>query len=59
MKAHAIVHGPKNSGVTVQTQSGNTVLAIFHEYKQAVRVLAGFEDDGYEYKIIDVEVHLS
>ena len=60
MKAFAIVHGPNNNGVTIRTSNGNTALAIFHEYKEAVRVLAGFiEEGGADMKIIDVEITLA
>lgn len=58
MKAHAIVWGPTNKGVTLQTREGNTALAVFHEYKEAVRTLAGFEDAN-EMRIIEVEVILA
>lgn len=46
MKAWAIVWGPDNNAVEVYLSSGNKCSAIFFEYEQAVRTLAGFKEIG-------------
>lgn len=55
MKAYAIVWGPQQKGVTLTLPSGNICLAIFHEYKDAVKTLAGFSDAD-DHRIIDVRI---
>lgn len=55
MKAYAIVWGPNNNGVTLRLRSGNTSLAIFSEYMDAVKTLAGF-DNANDHRIIEVKV---
>lgn len=55
MKAHAIVYGPNNQGVTLQTDGGHTSLAIFHDYGEAVSVLSEMPNKS-EYRIIEVGI---
>lgn len=59
MKAYAIVWGPQKNGVTLNLRSGNTCLAIFHEYSEAVKTLAGFADSSTTHRIIEVEISLA
>lgn len=58
MKAWAIVWGPNRNGVTLNLRSGNTCLAVFPEYSQAVKTLAGF-DNSDTHRIIEVEISLA
>lgn len=55
MQAYAIVWGPAQKGVVLRLRSGNEVLAIFSEYKDVVKTLAGLTDID-NHKIIEVEI---